>query len=404
MKHRKKNKTLSKGDDKIKDIFQDAFESFEAPVKPSAWSGIESGMNAGAGSGAAGGSSLGSWVSANVGWVASGIVAVSAAAIIAVAAIGDQPEEIQPEPVTEQVVKQDSKDNSSAMDQTPSQEKNTENEESAQSEKLEKSNGVASEREEATGSSKPTSTNSAPDSKPTVEAETRSQKSSNQNEATNSASSEKTDSATGSASANKSSEGGATEQSSVSNEESEITSEPTAELSAQFRITSSNDSPLRISLRADAANADEYKWTFGDGKTVVTTVPQVDHVFTKQGEYLVQLKVLREESTVSSSQKIEVFGRPELVLPNVFTPNGDDINDSFTIDQDESKNIESYTLRVFTLDGEQIFQSHSDQISWNGEMPNGAPAPEGKYVVSVKAIGTNGKSLRAQQKVITLTR
>lgn len=392
---------MSKGDDKIKDIFQDAFENFEAPVKPSAWSGIESGMNAGASGGAAGGSSFGEWVSANVGWVTSGIVAVSAAAIIAVTSFGDQPEDNITQQSSQKVEQSDKAEETKIAEEALEEDNIEENGITQESEitentapSMEQKSNAKEDVRETESTESPTNVNTGSDSK-------------SQNPAGSNVTAESNSAQDASGSVASESANDENDNSISAPAETEIndnTQESPKALTGLFEVFISEEEPLNIRLMASDSNADEFRWNFGDGKSTVTETPFVDHEFSKPGKYTVKLTSVDGESSINKSKEIELFGKPELVLPNVFSPNGDRLNDFYTIDEYESKNIESYTLRVFTLDGEQIFQSHAEQQDWNGEMPNGAPAPEGKYVVVVKAFATSGKQLDIEQKVITLTR
>ena len=362
-------------------------------------------MNAGAGGSAAGGSSIGGWVSSNVALVVSGVVAVSAAAIIAVATLGDAPKDLEKSPVSDKTEQVQEENNSSGeVEKQESSAKEIESDPTASSEveeqEADKSEQFsATKQDEATNESTSLSTQSSNETK---------------SEQTGTVQSP---SQPGGQEVNEGTENDAVTESSVTaagetnNESSESEADETSagqatssSLKSNFAVSVSEESPLQVSLQANDSSADKYIWSFGDGKTEVTTAPVVSHSFASEGTYKVNLKVVRGDSEVGSSRQIEVFGAPKLVLPNVFSPNGDGQNDFFTIDFKESKNIESYTLRVFTLDGEKVFQSHSDQIEWNGELPNGASAPAGKYVVAVEAIATNGDLLKPQPKVITLVR
>ncbi|MFZ6050591.1 PKD domain-containing protein [Halocola ammonii] len=396
---------MNKGDEKIREVFQDAFENFEAPVKPSAWTGIESGMNAGASGGAAGGSSITSWISSNVAWVAGGVIGVSAAVVIAVSTIGDSPKTVD-KPVASEQTEQ-------VQEETNASEKAAKEESAVNEEEINSSAISKVEEQIDSDSQNQTATNQDDVAKQIAPTSENSEvKSTNEKAIEQSANQPVVHEETGNsvASTTRDQEGSpSNEDASVEGEDSkgqqESTDQTTATpLKSTFAVNVSDESPLKVSLQANDASADQYIWNFGDGKTEVTSAPIANHTYASEGNYTVKLRVRRGESEKESTKQVEVFGRPKLVLPNVFSPNGDGKNEYYSIDFKESKNIESYTVRVFTLDGEQIFQSHADQTDWGGEMPNGAPAPEGKYVVVVKAIATNGDPLTTQQKVITLTR
>jgi gliding motility-associated-like protein len=65
-----------------------------------------------------------------------------------------------------------------------------------------------------------------------------------------------------------------------------------------------------------------------------------------------------------------------LVVPNVFTPNGDGINDFFEVTTD---GISVYEFSVFSRTGTRVFYSHSPRIFWDGKNDVGRDMREGIY-------------------------
>ncbi len=80
--------------------------------------------------------------------------------------------------------------------------------------------------------------------------------------------------------------------------------------------------------------------------------------------------------------------------PNVFTPNGDGINDIFYI---LSRNIVSIDVRIRNSSGQELINSNQLDFSWNGVDSIGT----GPYVVKVQALTTSGITIGGQS---TLTR
>jgi gliding motility-associated-like protein len=66
-----------------------------------------------------------------------------------------------------------------------------------------------------------------------------------------------------------------------------------------------------------------------------------------------------------------------IFVPNVFTPNGDGLND--VLKAKAYFRIDSFELRLYNRWGQQIFVSTSLNIGWNGTM-NNQKAPPGQYV------------------------
>jgi len=65
-----------------------------------------------------------------------------------------------------------------------------------------------------------------------------------------------------------------------------------------------------------------------------------------------------------------------LEVPNVFTPNGDQVNDYFEVETDGTT---VYEFSVFTRTGTRIYYSKSPRIIWDGNSLEGKELKEGIY-------------------------
>lgn len=69
-----------------------------------------------------------------------------------------------------------------------------------------------------------------------------------------------------------------------------------------------------------------------------------------------------------------------LSIPNIFTPNGDRVNDLFTI---KGENIAQYSLKVYNRWGQTVFESNEISNIWDGTY-NGNPVSDGVYMYVVR--------------------
>ena len=74
----------------------------------------------------------------------------------------------------------------------------------------------------------------------------------------------------------------------------------------------------------------------------------------------------------------------ELDIPNVFTPNGDQVNDYFEVSTD---GINVYEFSVFTRTGTRIFHSLSPRIFWDGNSLDGKELKDGIYYYVIEEQG-----------------
>jgi gliding motility-associated-like protein len=66
---------------------------------------------------------------------------------------------------------------------------------------------------------------------------------------------------------------------------------------------------------------------------------------------------------------------------NVFTPNGDGYNDTYSIPQ---KEYEFFRIEIRTLRGDMVYQSSDPSESWNGTLDNkGTACAAGEYVAYI---------------------
>jgi gliding motility-associated-like protein len=110
-----------------------------------------------------------------------------------------------------------------------------------------------------------------------------------------------------------------------------------------------------------------YKWNFGDDSPEKTTV-DAKHAFMRPGNYEVRLSAYENEHCEDVAAKT-IFVRYEVRIPNVFTPNGDGVNDRYLEDMD-LKNI------IILNRWGQVMYEGTD--GWDGRI-NGVEATPGTY-------------------------
>jgi gliding motility-associated-like protein len=82
--------------------------------------------------------------------------------------------------------------------------------------------------------------------------------------------------------------------------------------------------------------------------------------------------------------EIIVFVNP-LVIPNGFTPNGDDVNDFYEIEGIET--VAPLHLIVQNRWGERVYENHDYKNQWDGRHKNGNELPEDTYYYVITAAG-----------------
>ena len=104
--------------------------------------------------------------------------------------------------------------------------------------------------------------------------------------------------------------------------------------------------------------------------------------YENTGTYIVVLTVSDPTTGCLSSDQviIEVIGELSIIIPTIFTPNGDGMNDVFNA---VLENSESYSMQIFNRWGSSIFETNSLEIGWDGKK-NGNKVAEGTYYYIIK--------------------
>ena len=85
---------------------------------------------------------------------------------------------------------------------------------------------------------------------------------------------------------------------------------------------------------------------------------------------------------------IDIFINSVFVITNVFTPNGDGINDLFTL---QTKGLKTLDVEIFNRWGQKINEWHTVNGGWDGRSSSGAVCSDGTYYFIINALGFDGK-------------
>lgn len=89
-----------------------------------------------------------------------------------------------------------------------------------------------------------------------------------------------------------------------------------------------------------------------------------------------------------------------IVMPNVFTPNFDSINDVYKPYLDEIKEL---SFSVFNRYGNLIFETNRINGFWDGRTTSGEPCKDGVYFCVLSATGIEGKKYKEKTFVQLFT-
>lgn len=148
--------------------------------------------------------------------------------------------------------------------------------------------------------------------------------------------------------------------------------------------------PLAVQFRANGLNADYYDWRIYKGSDLVIRRTDAEHryTFTDPGNYRAVLVVSNSRCALDSVSVSISINESMLLVPNVFTPNGDGANDEFRV---AYRSLREFHCWIYNRWGTLVYQSSDPAKGWDGTV-NGRPAAEGAYYYVIRALGTDAAS------------
>jgi gliding motility-associated-like protein len=148
---------------------------------------------------------------------------------------------------------------------------------------------------------------------------------------------------------------------------------PHAGFSANPQVLTIMDGPVSF-LDNSSGNIVNWAWTLGDGS--LGNGESFDHQYTNIGIYIATLIITDnngcQDTTLDTIQVKDIY---TLYIPNVFTPNGDGINDYF-FPQGVSVDPNNFDMYIFDRWGNMIFHTNKWLTDlqrcegWNGTQDN----------------------------------
>lgn len=150
-------------------------------------------------------------------------------------------------------------------------------------------------------------------------------------------------------------------------------------------VISDTEKPIKEATFSIDVSATEFasKSSIFINNNLVSTASLLDYTFTDTGHFQV-LHVAENDFGCMDSTILEVFvfDQFEFIIPNIFTPNGDRINDEFAV---RACGVYEYEIEILNRFGKTMFQSNSMNINWDGRS-NEEKASDGVYfyVITIK--------------------
>ena len=138
--------------------------------------------------------------------------------------------------------------------------------------------------------------------------------------------------------------------------------------------------------------ATTFTWNYGNGTTYTTNIladPATAITYSNIGTYTVILTAMNANCFAFDTNIVVVLESYTITIPNVFTPNGDGLNDNYMV---KSEGVTAMSMLIYDRWGIEMFDSSTINAPWNGKTKAGKDAPDGTYFYIINATDNRGNS------------
>jgi gliding motility-associated-like protein len=137
------------------------------------------------------------------------------------------------------------------------------------------------------------------------------------------------------------------------------------------------------------------------------TTQNLNYTFSDTGKFIISLlayETLRKcSATATQTLLVKYCPQPppdsiNIIVPNVFSPNADGINDAWLpIVYNYNYTVSNYNCIVYDRWGIKVFETNNINTAWDGKTTSGMPSSAGAYYYIIKLTETNSKGVSKQK-------
>jgi gliding motility-associated-like protein len=167
-----------------------------------------------------------------------------------------------------------------------------------------------------------------------------------------------------------------------------VTPGPTVDITQDSIVISEGEMDTLTSTYFDPNNSPPYTytWTVNPDQSTLPIFGTTSAVYTADSADAFIVLILTDANGCQAWDTVPLIIRLceiELKIPNVFTPNGDNKNDTYYIDK--LCPIEDFDIKIFNRWGNVVYQSHDYDFAWDGKDDNGKECSDGTYYYVLRA-------------------
>ncbi len=174
-----------------------------------------------------------------------------------------------------------------------------------------------------------------------------------------------------------------------------VNPKPTASFTAN---PTTGQVPLNVIFTNTSTGGTTYSWIFGDGNS--SSSQNSSNTYTNGGTYNPMLIVTNTFGCKDTFMlTIIADGFSEIIVPNVFSPNGDGYNEFFSI---TSIGLKDLYVEIYDRWGLKMGDFSALNGGWDGKAASGKDAPEGTYYYILLAHGIDSKEYNLKGYLLLL--
>lgn len=167
-----------------------------------------------------------------------------------------------------------------------------------------------------------------------------------------------------------------------------VNANPRASFSASLNASGY---PTQLVLTNFSSGATSYIWSYSETGVTDNTTDAI-HSYTSSGAYSVTLTALNSNGCIDTDMySFYISDSSGITLPNVFTPNGDGVNDVF---KPIARGISDIKVNIYSRYGNLVASWDKPGGHWDGHTPSGMACENGTYFCVVQATGFDGKTYK----------
>jgi gliding motility-associated-like protein len=152
--------------------------------------------------------------------------------------------------------------------------------------------------------------------------------------------------------------------------------------------------PLSVQLSNQSVNANLFQWSI-NGLPFAGDL--TNYTFDTSGVYVIQLIASNNFAYCADTAFLTVFVYDSLVvtIPNVFSPNGDGINDFYSLSANQDV---SYDFQILNRWGTEIFRGNGTLQAGNSkQIWDGSTIVDGVYFIHLKIVDSENQQYQFQE-------